>query len=391
MSYIYQLAIEAPPYAQRYTVNRPVLKFPFPFANTAIVSAAQEPLLIEPDFKTPMNYQWTFSVEQQITSTLVAKANYIGSRGTNLTNLYNPNAQPQQIVGDRPFVPATAGVPNSNFTSFRYIGNISDQWYHAGQFVVEKRVTGAGLRFNGSYTWSKNLDTGGGGGTKCAEQVGGTSSFAVYNSRDFGMDKGLSAYHVAHNLIFSSTYELPFGAGHHWGSQWNRLTDSFLGGWVLSGTNTFRSGLPVNITVANSGSGNRSRCLATSANCVERPDLMPAGNNNPVLENWTPDRYFDPTQFVLQPLGYFGNLGRNTLIRPGLWNLNVSLGKSINVGEAKNLEFRSEFFNFFNHPNFGAPSAQIFDSLAARDDNAGRITSTANEMRRIQLSLRLTF
>ncbi|PYU22923.1 MAG: hypothetical protein DMG32_17065, partial [Acidobacteria bacterium] len=385
LAYIYQLALQAPPYAQRFTVNRPVLKFPFPFANPNLVASAGEPLIMPLEVKIPYTMQWTFSVERQVGQSLVFKANYVGTRGVNLFAIYNPNQKPVIIQNGREFTPPNAQVPNPNFTSFRYVAPVSDQIYHALQVVVEKRLR-AGLAFNGSYTWSRNIDDGGGAGIKGAEQIAGAASFAVYNGQDFSSDRGLSSLHVEHNFILSYTYEFPYGTGRHWGKQASAPLRYLLADWSVNGSNTIRSGLPVNIQMTPRQSG----CVAQS--CNERPDLRPGGNNNPVLDHWTPERYFDPSNFVVQPLGYFGNVGRNTLIRPGQVNLNLSFIKDNRLGEGKNLEFRAELFNFLNHPNFGAPGNNVFaDAAGTLDPGAGRITTTSTTMRQIQLGLKLIF
>ena len=385
LAYIWQLALQAPPYAQRFTVNRPVLKFPFPFANPNLVASAGEPLIMPLEVKIPYTMQWTFSVERQVGQSLVFKANYVGTRGVNLFAIYNPNQKPVIIQNGREFTPPNAQVPNPNFTSFRYVAPISDQIYHALQVVVEKRLR-AGLAFNGSYTWSRNIDDGGGAGIKGAEQISGAASFAVYNGQDFSMDRGLSSLHVEHNFILSYTYEFPYGTGRHWGKQASAPLRYILADWSVNGSNTIRSGLPVNIQMTPRQSG----CVAQS--CNERPDLRPGGNNNPVLDHWTPERYFDPSNFVVQPAGYFGNVGRNTLIRPGQLNLNLSFTKENQLGEGKNLEFRAELFNFLNHPNFGAPGNNVFaDAAGTLDPGVGRITTTSTTMRQIQLGLKLIF
>ncbi|MBI4459123.1 MAG: hypothetical protein HY648_03560, partial [Acidobacteria bacterium] len=327
------------------------------------------------------------ALERQIGQSFVVKATYLGTRGVNLFAIYNPNQKPIEIVNGREFTPATATVPNPAFGGYRNVANISDQWYNALQLVVEKRSSG-GLRFNGSYTWSRNIDTGGGAGTKCAEQVQGASSFSTYNSRNIKADKGLSSIHVAHNAILSYGYDLPFGQGRRWGSNWSSAANYILGGWTLNGTNTYRTGLPVNLSMTPQ----QNRC--TSQGCGgQRPDLIPGGNNNPILENWDPNvRYFDPSQFSVAPLGFFSNLGRNTLIRPGQFVMNLSIYKDNRIGENKNLQFRVEFFNFLNHPNFGVPASSVFrDATGALNANVGRINTTSADMRRVQLGLKFTF
>ncbi len=384
LAYIYQLALEAPPYSKRFTVNRPDLKFPFPFADPNLVGSAGEPLMMPLEAKIPYTLQWTLSLERQVGQSLVLKANYVGTRGVNLFAIYNPNQRPSVIRDGRQFTPPDAPVPNPNFTSYRYVAPISDQIYNALQLVVERRSR-AGLSFNSSYTWSRNIDNGGGAGIKGAEQIAGAASFAVYNGHDLSSERGLSSLHVQHNFILASSYELPIGSGRRWGNQIGSL-NHLLGGWSVNGTTSIRSGLPINIQMTPRQSG----CVAQS--CNERPDLRPGGNNNPVLDHWTPDRYFDPSNFVVQPLGFFGTVGRNTLIRPGQFDVNFSFTKDNRLREGKNIEFRAEFFNFLNHPNFGAPSNTVFrDAVGNLDPNVGRITTTSTKMRQIQFGLKFIF
>ena len=390
MYYIYQLALDAPPYNRRVTINTAAgdkVVWPYPFATaTATSLPSGEPLIMTNDMKYPYTIQWNLALERQMGQSFVVKATYLGTRGVDLFAVYNPNQRPIEIVNGREFTSATAKVPNPAFGGFRNTANISDQWYNALQLVVEKRSSG-GLRFNGSYTWSRNIDTGGGAGTKGAEQVSGAASFTVYNSRNIAADKGLASIHVAHNATLSYGYDLPFGQGRRWGSNWSSAANYILGGWTLNGINTLRTGLPVQISMTPLQNRN------TAQTGGQKPDLIPGGNNNPILENWDPnDRYFDTSQFSVAPLGYFSNLGRNTMIRPGQFVMNFSIYKDNRIGENKNLQFRAEFFNFLNHPNFGVPAANVFrDAGGALNANVGRITTTSTDMRRIQLGLKFTF
>ena len=398
--YIYQIANDAPPYQKTYIWNNSTqlpLRYPFPFENftptqRAALETATSPSVMANDIKLPYTMQWTFSLERQLGETLVVKANYVATRGIGVWMAANANQPLTTIKDGRQFTPPGAQPVNPNFTSFRLITPSSNQQYHSGQLVVEKRVS-AGLRFNGSYTFAKNIDAGGGqGGTKGAENSGGGSSFRSANYYDPRGEKGLSSLHVKHNATITYGYELPFGAGRPWGSQWAGWVDRVLGGWNLSGTTNFRTGQPVTVGITGGSSGGLSQRSGCKNECDQRPDLKSGGNNNPVVDNWTPEKYLDPTNFVLQPVGFFGNVARNTIIKPSITNFNLSLSKDNSVGEGKNLEFRAEFFNLFNHPNFGAPNANIFRTEAG-DYNAtvGRITSLATSMRQVQLALKLTF
>ena len=132
---------------------------------------------------------------------------------------------------------------------------------------------------------------------------------------------------------------------------------------------------------------NRSRNQANTF--ADRPNLRPGASNNPVLGG--PDRYYDPNAFELPPPGQYGNLGRNTLIGPGFWDVDFSLVKITPVGERLKAEFRAEFFNILNHANFGLPSLATFNTDGTVRGAAGRITSTANTSRQIQLGLKVSF
>ena len=382
-------ATVAPPVANKFQIRSP--KFPFPYRNAdgvdsleGIPTSSSEPVLPSLNISLPYSVQWTASLEQQLGETLVVKLNYLGSHGVHGFAIYNPLQPPAVEKDGRAFMPTAPQSLNPNLNSIRYVSAFVDQHYHQGQVVVEKRMR-SGLRFNSSYTWSKNIDNGGSSGTQGNTNISGTTLYQ-YNNSDFGMDKSLSALHVAHNFISSYTYELPVGTGRAVGNQWSGLPNHILGGWTVNGSGSLRTGIPVNIGMTP----RQTRPLANGA--AERPDLIAGGNNNPVLKNWTPERYYDVSQFKLQPPGFFGNLGRNTLIRPGIFNLNFSLAKNTALGETASLAFRAEFFNLLNRPNFGTPGARTFRNTAGSiSGSAGRITSLSAPMRRMQFGLKLTF
>ena len=120
-----------------------------------------------------------------------------------------------------------------------------------------------------------------------------------------------------------------------------------------------------------------------------RPTLKPSGNNNPVLgevKHW-----FDETQFERVPEGYFGNVGKNTLTMPNLVQVTFSVLKAFPVSEGKRLQFRAEFFNLPNHPNFGFPEGTVFRTDGSRNPTVGRITNTVGTSRQIQLALKFEF
>jgi hypothetical protein len=123
-----------------------------------------------------------------------------------------------------------------------------------------------------------------------------------------------------------------------------------------------------------------------------RPDLVPGGDNNPVLGG--PDRYFDASPFAPADPQRFGTVGRHTLIGPGYANVDFSLVKNFQVqavSDSFGVSVRFEVFNLLNRANFGFPDTQVFDGRNRPVASAGRITSTSAPSRQIQLGLRMTW
>src|SRR5262249_25132045 len=172
----------------------------------------------------------------------------------------------------------------------------------------------------------------------------------------------------------------------------NGWTGALVNGWQLNGIVTLSSGYPFSIeenrTAQVNAIGNRDNL---------RPSLIPGGKTNPINKG-NPDAYVDASQFVLAPVGMFGNLGRNTVISPGLVDFDGSLFKNFPLAENHKLQFRAEFFNLFNRPNFGPPvqsgginNALLVNSDGTRIANFGQISYTRTPARQIQLALRYTF
>jgi hypothetical protein len=177
-------------------------------------------------------------------------------------------------------------------------------------------------------------------------------------------------------LAVNATYHLP-GEG---------LTGvaGILGrGWETSAIVSARSGTPFTAQLGfnRSNDGN--------SDAPERPNLRAGASNNPILG--TVERWYDPRAFELPAAGFYGNLGRNTLIGPGLINVNMSIVKTFPLHEGQTLAFRSEFFNLFNHANFGLPNRFPFLADGSYSGSAGVIQSLATSSRQIQFGLRYSF
>ena len=173
--------------------------------------------------------------------------------------------------------------------------------------------------------------------------------------------------------------ELPFGRGR---ALWNRggVLNAILGGWQMTGIVSAQTGQYYDVTLANAASQ-----FGTNAAGVWRPDVV--GDHR--MPNPSPDGWFNPAAFAMpiDAAGNFtyGNLGRNALQEPGLFNVDLGLTKNFLVSERFRLQFRWEVFNLTNHPSYGTPETDI------SDPDAGIIRSTLGLPRQMQFGLRLSW
>jgi hypothetical protein len=240
-----------------------------------------------------------------------------------------------------------------------------------------------GWRAQVSYTLSESIDDASG----INSQDFSNNVQYVSDWYDLEHDRGLSAFHARHNVTANASWDLPFFA------ERGGVTGALLGGWQVNGIATLRSGHPFSIELGFNRSGNLN---TTGFSRHERPDVAPGCSDNPVLGG--PDRYWDVNCFTLPAVNTRGNLGRNTVIGPGLASIDTSLVKSVALGGSSNLQLRIEVFNLLNRPNFAIPSGRIAFTGVAADGVTpvvaptwGRITSTVTTSRQIQLGAKVTF
>jgi len=306
--------------------------------------------------KTPYVQQFNFNVQHKLLNGYIVEASYVGSLGRKQSKRRNYNQR--RINAPVPFVP----LPNLGFilTSEKN----SNSSYNAAQLRLERQFTN-GFSFLVNYTFSKSLDLDSAGAAAAENQ----------NADDVGADRGLSDFDVRHRLVSSYTYELPFGQSKPFLADVAGIMKLLVSGWQLNGITSFQSGFPLNIIAADtSGAGSFT---VLRANRVKDGNLS-SGER-------TIQRYFDITAFEAPRPGTFGNGGRNTIIGPGINNWNFSLLKNTVVGEKKTLQFRAEFFNGFNHPQFFAPGNSVSSPATF-----GRINS-ARSPRSIQFGLKFNF
>jgi hypothetical protein len=202
----------------------------------------------------------------------------------------------------------------------------------------------------------------------------GTSTSTPVDSRDLSTNYGPAFFDATHIFSVAGTYEVPFGKGRQFGSDWNRALDSVAGGWSLNFAVLSHTGYPITVldTAAPSLQASRS---------TERPDRIGSGEvDNPTLERW-----IDRAAFQSAPLGEFGDSGIGILRAPGFWTVDLAISKRIQTFGRQYVMFRGELFNALNHPNFGPPNVNIQSTAF------GTITSTVNDARVVQLVLKYYF
>ena len=236
--------------------------------------------------------------------------------------------------------------------------------------------------------------------TDTGSTIQGGVDFGAADRTSFRREKepGLAGFDVRHSFYTNFIYDLP-------GENLSGVSKAVLGGWGVAGLLRLNSGYPLNVSAATPTLGGRAYQFVNGSTV----DLIPNGDSN-AIDARNPDQYFDVTQFAYPQFcataaaacggnvgGFLGNLGRSTMISPGVANVDFTLTKDTGLpmfGEAGSLQFRFELFNLLNRANFSTPSLGLFNfanNTATRVSTAGQITNTATSSRQIQFALKLIF
>ncbi len=302
------------------------------------------------NYQEAYSEKWNFNIQQAIGGTAMLQAGYNGIRGNHL----------QEGIDENRLFPGGTGRPFPQYGSINMqtTGAISD--YNALQVVFKKRAS-HGLSFNANYTWSHSLD----------DAPGVFESYQ--DDHNALMDYGNSDFDVRHNLEFDTSYQIP-GAP--------RVPKLIGSGWQLNVIGTIRSGFPYTVSCG---------CDPLDVGqSTGRADLVPGASVIPVNFN-VPTNQLNLAAFAT-PVGHYGTLGRNVLFGPGAVNFDTSLFKDFSLTERQKIQFRAEFFNIFNHPQFSNPSAAL-NNLPF----FGQTTTTVSTVegfhttRQIQFALRYSF
>lgn len=339
-----------------------------------------------PNFRPAMIQQYSLNLQAEITRNTMLELGFIGARGTHLLRDRDLNqslsASPTNLIrgiADNSFLDAPLRAPILGFNTFPGIVEFESEgasWYNGLEASLKQRLS-HGLQFQLSYTFSKDLATDLAGTTG---PNGGNSLVGDQNNflRRYGPDD----FNRPHRVIASYLYQIP--GPKNLSSAWGRLA----GGWALSGASLFQSGHPLTITVSSP--------FNAFGVLTDFPELVPGcsvGVNTPVENKLT--NFFNTKCFAPLPLTGpdpfttgFGNAGVGIVKGPGQVNTDLAIIKKIAVRwpeESANVEFRTEFFNFFNHPQFSDPDTNL------SSPTFGQILTTAVNPRVMQFALKFSF
>ena len=355
------------------------------------------------NFKQGIIQQFNLNVERQVPGNVVLTVGYGGSRSAHILvgqlneNLNEPSACPGEAnatpgytlgcgFGSFPYAAAFQSVETNN--------SIGAARYDSLQVKAETKSARHGLYALIGYTYSRNFDTGLTDGL-------GTNPGALYYPLPgtARLDWGLSQLNLNNSFTASILYDLPFGKGKPYGSNWSGAENAILGNWQVNLIERATSGFPLFVVDSADESGT---FFSYNGNTFQRPnqvgDPNQAGNEGGqtgcptkihTLQNW-----FNPCAFAKAPTGELGTAARAPVYGPRFINTDFSIIKDLPLPfrEAMKLQFRAEFFNLFNHAQFYLDG---YGGTGEQDINTpssfGVINNTVNNPRLIQFALRLNF
>jgi outer membrane receptor protein involved in Fe transport len=370
------------PYFKQIRITNP----PFPNVYPLLASGVGQidTFAIEYAPKSTYVEQYNLNVQRALSSKVVVTAGYVGSRGVHLWRESDFNTAIALNADDTLYAPvANPQRRNPNFANIRLKVSDGESFYNALLLGVQARA-GTGFHAQLSYTYGTSIDDQSSSLGRNEFANGQARTVDPYNKL---LNRGRSDFDVRHNLSVNFSYEIPYGAGRAHGASAPALARALFGGWQVSGILTAQTGIGVSPIFTFDQDRD-----ATTDN-EQRPNLA-AGVTE--IKPVSPTQLFDPSVFVLPPIGSRGNVGRNTIQGPGLVTFDPAFVKSFFLDKAsrRSAQLRVEIFNVFNRVNFAIPSIAnltVFNSPTERNSTAGRITSTSTSARQVQLALRLLF
>jgi hypothetical protein len=294
-----------------------------------------------------------------------------------------------------PFEDTTGKRLNSNFGSIERWVTDAQSFFNAFQAVFEHRFS-YGFTGQINYGYGHSIDD----ASSYAPGASVNDTGASQNFFDRKADRGRSSFDIRHAVTFNFLYDLPIGPKKAIGNGATGFPAKLIGGWALSGIGSFHSNVPFTPVLGFDNANTQSIVNSQRPNIIGNPYSgdCPDGASVGSLTCW-----FNPTAFAVPAAGTFGDAGRDILRGPGYADLDFAVIKTTKPTAKTGIEFRAEFFNIFNHPNFSVPTNTvgpagsggngdaIFLGPTTLAGNAGHIFSTVSSSRQVQFGLRLSF
>jgi hypothetical protein len=363
------------------------------------------PASISPNFHVAYVQQRNLGIQRELGAHLTLEVNYVGNKGNRLLRVIDGNPPIPSLVAalraycqvpnpfgciDSPTATTVQGyneyigqqlgvlpfnaVNNSGAWHANTVASVANSNYNGLQTTLTRQLS-QGMGFQVNYTWAHAIDD---ASDPFQPQLGEY----VYppDSFDLKAEKGSSSFDVRNRLVFNYTAELPFGRGK------DHLKNGFLGkaleGWSWSGIGTLQSGFPFDIFAPGDDSN--------GTGALQRADYNPHGTPVPITMPITQTGP-NPGLFSFPAFGGPGNLGRNRFVGPGYKNFDMVITKNTKLSERFSVEFRSEFYNVFNHPNFQPPDDYVGDTdFGQSTAEVGRNDGTTGA-RQLQFGMKLHF
>jgi hypothetical protein len=362
------------PFSPQYTLYN--VPFMNPYQGTTNPFPAQYGPTLPPSnvaIGTPLNgvaYQpnwtparvtnWNLTVEHQFWQNVLGRIGYVGSVGRHLsfnTDANAPLPSPTATADNE-----DARRPYQQFEDMVEDLSAGNSNYNALEVLMEKRFS-KGVTISANYTWSKSIDG-------VASYRTDLDTVSVIDPYNFNAYRAVSDYNVPQHFVFDYVWQLP--------SPQHGLANTLLGGWTTTAIWTWESGFPLDIATGEDTSFSLPENSNDQAELVSTPTYT-TGSRGDKIAQW-----FTTSSFTTPANNTFGNVGRNTLIGPGTFNVDLSVHKVFSLTERFKLQYRAEFFNFFNHPLLNQPDTMLTDGTF------GQIT-TARDPRIVQMALKLIF
>jgi hypothetical protein len=310
------------------------------------------------ELHAPYFMQWSFALERQLGTTMNLRAQYVGTRAVNQP--YQTQVNGYQTVCQGCFAPFPYGAPaDPRFGAVTQLNTGANSHYNGLQLTADKRLA-HGLQVQANYTWSRCMDTVSNGGFLPFSAGGILSPLPGELARQYGP----CDYDVRQNFTAQYVYQLPVKVR-------SRMLGYAINGWQISGTAFWHSGIPFSVLSAPYAANGNGIVQGAGPQYASVVSGVPLYEHNPIPGVAQPGtiQWLNPDAFVstVDPSTgactggdsvkncQFGNLGRNALRGPDFTSSDFYITKWFNLNERLKLRIDGQFFNVFNHPNFGLP------------------------------------